>query len=709
MNILEVKKNGLHFEFLIAQGQEVCLLHVGTEKRAEDSSEKVRKQKWKEGKVRGGRIVEILLPGALNDSFRGSKKYYDTPQMPLIYERHEWTRNQYGEQLTIVQQGENVKVYTRYQLYDGIPVFTCESEIRNQGEEIWLDGITSFCYAGCAGEENTENKGRELEVYFARNTWSAECRWEHHSLCELGVIPYGNLCYDRFCIANSSGFSSGEFLPEGAIYNRKRDESLLWQIEHNGSWSVEIGCTIPDYGDSFLERDYRQDVYLEIFGPEAENAHWMKKIRTGEHFRTVPVTVAFAAGKPEEGMEQLTAYRRRIKKVTELPVIFNDYMNCFMGDSSTHKLLPYIEAAAEAGCEIFVIDCGWYDSGSWQFTFGVFEESGERYPGGLSEVMEAVRKAGMKPGLWLELESFGIKNKEAKRLPKNWLFLRNGKPVVDSGRYHLDFRNPAVRRHASEIVRKVVDRYGIKYLKIDYNLCSGLGTDLDSDSLGDGLLEHNRCYLEWIRQEKEKYPGIIWENCASGGLRMDYAMLRNMDIQSVSDQEDYKIMALIASNSASAVLPEQAGIWCYPRRENDRNAVIVNLVSAMLFRIHMGGHLAELSEDNFLLVKEGVACYKRIREEIAEGIPFWPIGFSCFDADWLCFGLHCQSRDFLAVIRRETETETLEISVRKDRKAASILYPADCTYGEVKEQPFGGRKMTIRIKEKNAACLLELI
>jgi hypothetical protein len=35
-------------------------------------------------------------------------------------------------------------------------------------------------------------------------------------------------------------------------------------------------------------------------------------------------------------------------------------MNCLWGDPTEEKELPLIDAAAEAGCEYFVIDAGWY-------------------------------------------------------------------------------------------------------------------------------------------------------------------------------------------------------------------------------------------------------------------------------------------------------------------------------------------------------------
>lgn len=716
MGYFEIEKNHMYLCFFMEKGKEVRLLQVKAagEKQAE-ADRAGKEESLKKGRTKkadwqsAGRIVEILVPGKENKSFRGSKRYYDIPQIKLEYAGHQWEKNEYGELLVIKQCSEEFTVFTSYQFYSKLPVFSCESEIVNHSEgELWIDGMTSFCYAGLGFYDREENTAEELEVYYAHNTWSAECRWKKHTLKELGVIPYGNLCYDRFCLASCSGFSSGEFLPEGAVYNRKTKESLLWQIEHNGSWAVELGCVISGYGESFLEKDYRQAVYLEVFGPEMENGHWSKKLAPKEGFRTVPVTVTVSKGKPEEGFGQLTAYRRRKKQIESLPVIFNDYMDCMTGNSTAASLKPYIEKAAQAGCEIFVVDCGWYDSGSWQYTFGTFQESRERYPGGLSEIMSKIRSEGMEPGLWLELESFGIENPMAESLPPDWLFQRKGRPVIDSGRYHLDFRNLEVQKWASGIVAEVVGSYHPGYLKIDYNLCSGLGTDLASDSVGDGLLEHNRHYLMWLLKEKKKYPGIIWENCASGGLRMDYALLQTMDIQSVSDQEDYRIMAFIASNCGAALLPEQAGIWSYPRRQGDENETVMNMVSALLFRIHLGGHLTELSGERFLLVREGISCYKKIRKDISGGIPFWPMGLHEFDSGWLCFGLHCADKDYLAVIRRGAESEKLEIPLQGKRAYAKILYPEGRNRSEILEGPEKRGSLVIRMKEKDTGCLLKL-
>ena len=94
-----------------------------------------------------------------------------------------------------------------------------------------------------------------------------------------------------------------------------------------------------------------------------------------------------------------------------------------------------------------------------------------------AEVIQRIREKRMIPGLWLEIEVMGINCPLARELPDDWFFLRDGKRVIDHGRYQLDFRNPEVRAHADQIVERLVREFGIGYLKMDYNINAGPGTD----------------------------------------------------------------------------------------------------------------------------------------------------------------------------------------------------------------------------------------
>ena len=71
--------------------------------------------------------------------------------------------------------------------------------------------------------------------------------------------------------------------------------------------------------------------------------------------------------------------------------------------------------------------------------------------------------------------------------------------VHDRSRWQLDFRNPEVVEHANEVVDRLVRDYHVGYIKMDYNIEPGIGTELNADSVGDGLLGHERAYLSLAR------------------------------------------------------------------------------------------------------------------------------------------------------------------------------------------------------------------
>jgi alpha-galactosidase len=188
-------------------------------------------------------------------------------------------------------------------------------------------------------------------------------------------------------------------------------------------------------------------------------------------------------------------------------VIFNDYMNCLWGDPTEATELPMIAAAAKVGCEYYVIDAGWYAElhEDWSQTLGSWQASATRFPRGLKFLLDQIRHAGMVPGLWLEPEVAGPKSSLASK-PDNWFFVRHGKRVLKNSRFLLDFRNPEVRAYLDQVIERVVNDYGVGYVKMDYNVDSLQGTEIDADSFGQGLLEHNRAHLAWLDGVLSRYP-----------------------------------------------------------------------------------------------------------------------------------------------------------------------------------------------------------
>ena len=139
-----------------------------------------------------------------------------------------------------------------------------------------------------------------------------------------------------------------------------------------------------------------------------------------------------------------------------------------------------------------------------------------------------------------------------------------------------------------DVVDRLIEDYGVGYFKVDYNVTMGYGSDLYADSCADAIRDHYLYLYEWYKEIFRKHPDLVIENCGSGGQRMDYGMLKLLSLQSTSDQTDYVYNSYIASNVASAVTPEQAGMWVYPYKD-EREHVIYNMVNGLLLRPYMSG------------------------------------------------------------------------------------------------------------------------
>jgi alpha-galactosidase len=379
-------------------------------------------------------------------------------------------------------------------------------------------------------------------------------------------------------------------------------------------------------------------------------------------------------------------------------------MNCLWADPTEENELPMIEAAAKAGCDYYVIDAGWYAAlhEDWSQTLGAWQASQDRWPHGLAYVLDRIKQLGMTPGLWLEPEVAGLRSQLAQQ-PDSWFLMRHGKRVLKNSRYLLDFRNPEVTRYLDGVIDRLVHDYGVGYVKMDYNVDSLQGTDQNADSLGQGLLDHNRALLAWLEGLLKRYPALVIENCGSGGGRMDYAMLSRLQIQSMTDQEDYLKLPAILVGASAAVLPEQLAIWSYPLAKADADQASFNLVTAMMCRVHQSGRLDAISASALLQVTNGIGIYKEaIRDHIPHAVPFYPLGMPDVtnrNAP-VALGMRAPGWTALAVWRLEG-ADTVELPVEA---AKEILYPVDLgiELGTVEG------KLSVRFPRPKMACILRL-
>jgi alpha-galactosidase len=586
-----------------------------------------------------------------------------------------------------------------------VPAVRTWTEVRNTGTAVCrLQMVSSFA-ATAPAEPGDDPAG--MTVMRARSEWCAEGRWTtvglrgRDGLADIGHDGRGS----HPTVAHST-WSSGEFLPVGVLAHVHTGRAWAWQVEHNGAWRWEID-----------DRGAGSDAFaLIVTGPTDGDHQWLTHLAPGEAFDTVPVSVAVSADGYQGALAALTRQRRAIRRPRPAdrsrPLIFNDYMNTLMGDPTTERLLPLIDAAAQAGAECFCIDAGWYDDGGhWWDSVGEWQPSAGRFPdGGLRRVLDHIRERGLRSGLWLEPEVVGVRSPVAGRLPDAAFMSRGGQRIVEHARYLLDLRHPAARDHLDAVVDRLVRDYGVGYFKLDYNVTPGPGTDRAAAAPGAGLLEHNRAHLAWLDGVLSRHPEVIVENCASGAMRADYAMLSRLDLQSTSDQQDLRRYAAVAAAAPAAVLPEQAGNWAYPQPGMPAEQIAFTLVNGLAGRLYLSGHLDKMDDRELGIVRAAVAVHKRIRDEVATAEPCWPLGLPGWDDHFVALGLRTGSALLLALWWRGEQPARLELDLpwlAGGELAIRTEFPADLPDWTPRWDPGAGR-LSVSPAAGPAARLLRL-
>ena len=602
-------------------------------------------------------FIEIDYLGDKANSHKGLKHFETAYGVTYKYVSHKELNNEKGKELIIVTTNKLLLVETHYQFYNKVNSFTCFNVVKNVSQmPINLTYVSSFHQLGVA-KVNDKN----VYLYQATNSWHEESQWQKHRLFDLGIFNGNNFTsMKRYCINNTGSWSTKEYLPMAVFKNKKN--AMLVQIENNGSWHLEIG-------------DFIGDVYLAASGPEFDDNHWLKVLKPNEVFESVHVSLSFGEDF-EETVQEITKARRMMRRhckdLDSLPVIFNDYMHALWDTQTTETILPLVDIASSVGCEEFCIDAGWFAVGStWWDILGNWKEEPKNFPnGGLRKVIDYIKSKGMKAGLWIEIETVGINSPVLKSMKDDYFFQINKEKVVNNKKYQLNFANPEVYKYAKDVIDELMSLYNLDYLKIDYNIDCGVGSDYLADSVGDGLLKHNRAYVKWLNEIMDKYPNLTIENCGSGGCRMDYELLKYCPIQSTSDQTNYRKYPYLAGNVLTACTPEQAAVWSYPLNDYEKimpsdEVVVMNMCNAMLGRIHLASFINKLPDSQLDLIKEGINYYKSLVTFKKNAVPVYPKGTSHFFDKDVAGGLKYKDKLLLVVWNTSGKPRTVRVNLKK--------------------------------------------
>lgn len=416
--------------------------------------------------------------------------------------------------------------------------------------------------------------------------------------CKEYVLQPQRLGPEGFRCVQHRGRSASTLKPWISVRNVHTQQGVAVLLAYSGNWRIEVA---PRDGQAVLRVDASPSGLAPFAG-----------------FGGMPVPgalVAEFAGHWDGGAQALVRFiRARLRRDLGPdwpPVQYNTWYDRFQ-EIGEPRLLEAARAAAEVGCELFTVDAGWYGTeADWSAALGNWDvHNPTRLPHGLEAVAGEARRLGMKFGLWVEIECAAPASPVLQAHP-DWV-LRDGDRQL-SPRGALDFGKPAVVAWAKGVIDRLMARYALDYIKMDFNV------DLPVDGQAqtpqtDPLYRHYRGLVELWQHMRSRYPGLIVENCASGSLRQDAMTAALTDTHWVSDNVENP--ANLAMNLGATYLfpPEICNHWT---TSTDAPAGTMDaetcFTANMLVHMGLSGKITEWDAATRRLAAERIALYKRIR------------------------------------------------------------------------------------------------
>lgn len=512
-------------------------------------------------------------------------------------------------------------------------------------------------------------------------------------------------------IESRNGRSSFGHVPWCTLEEAASGHACCVALEWSGNWSITS------------ERDIGGAVSLEAAGtlpPEG-------RLLTAHAELATPWTwVGFGSNGAGTLAAQLVGMQRsalETRRPAPVPVQFNSWYPA-PGHTPVSRMVQFADVAARLGCEVFVLDAGWYTNRrsspdeDWGEQLGDWVVQASSFPDGLGELRERVREHGMRFGIWMEPEVASATSAVYAQHP-DWFHRRDGIELGRGARRILHLGVPDVAAHVRQTVLDVVDMWDADWLKWDFNTDIIAGDDRPEFGGLDGHIEGLYATWDWLGRQR---PNLVLENCASGGGRLDQGAATRSDVSWMSDMVSPFNALSIRFGASRAFSPRWLNSWLVewpPDRVVAPTALdIVSpdpaVAPDLLFRMHIAmmgvfgisAPVDHWGEADVELAAEQIALYQSLRNVIQGGschrFSSDPVRSGSWD--WACMGFQARSAGqaalFVFRLLDDKGECTFELPESWDLSHARVRSgDARITTRQ--------RTLTVQIEQRMRSCIIE--
>lgn len=508
--------------------------------------------------------------------------------------------NEYAETLMVYLYDDisKIRLTLNYTIFENHSVIVRSSTLKNEG----LGNILIKKLLSSSLDINYENQ--KLTTFYGTHQKEFQ-------------INQSDISHGQFKIGSSRGNSGPQYPPYFAVSEQATEThgdvyatTLLYSGNH----------------EEIIERDQYNHLRLQI-GINSDTFSW--PLKHGESFQTPQAVLSYSASGFNGSSQSFHHFFEEhlinpnwIKK--KRPIVINSWEMAYF-DVNDELIEKLIDSAEDIGFETVVLDDGWFKNRhSSKTSLGDWQVDESKFPNGLKPLVDYATSKNIGFGIWFEPEMISPNSELINEHP-DWVMRgENYEPILGRNQLYLDLTHPDVKSFIIDTLSNTITKLGITYIKWDMNRHMTDPFSQLNSHLNHGQYFHSYMLnlYDILDSLTKTFPDILFENCSSGGGRLDPGMLFYFPQTWASDNTDALDRQQIQSG-ASYLFPISSitgHISAVPNHQTGRQ-IPIEVREAVAFSTNLGYELdiINMSPSEKNRMRKQLSLYKSERNLILNG------------------------------------------------------------------------------------------